>query len=100
MDWALSGLPQRLAILLAPYRSVSSCTSAIARVSMPYRMPGRSGVASASAARKQGPMPLIATPAISLSPAAFTRSSQIALKSAHHTCSASCSAQPGFGSDR
>ena len=46
-------------------------------------------------------MPLIATPAISLSPlAASTSSSQIALKSAHQTVSASCSAQPGLGNDR
>ena len=43
--WLESSVPPRARIASAPYRSVSSAISRVERLSMPYRMAGRSGCA-------------------------------------------------------
>src|SRR5215207_8019622 len=61
-------------------------------------MAGRKGLPPSSAGRRQAPIPLAQTAAIPSS--AFSSNSlQTETKSSHHTFSASCSAQPGRGSE-
>ena len=98
--WVVRSVPPRARIASAPKRSVSSAISRVARMSIPYRIVGRSGMVSPSTGRKHGPMPLTDTPAIDpRSCAAAVSSRAMAMKSAHQTLSASCSAHPGRGRD-
>src|ERR687893_305753 len=61
-------------------------------------MAGRKGLPFSSAGSTHAPMPLVHTAAMPSS-ASPSSSRQTETKSAHHTASASCSAQPGRGSE-
>ena len=61
--WLDSNVPARSRIFCSPNSSVSKSISAVARVSMPYRMAGRNGRRSSSHNTRHGPTPLTHRPA-------------------------------------
>ena len=91
--------PARARMLAPPSRSVSSAASAVARVSIPYRMAGRSGRPALSHASRHGPRPLMPTARIADRPtrSSASRACSSSQDCSHQTACASCSNQPGRG---
>src|SRR6476660_4721235 len=96
--WLDSNVPARSSIFCPPNSSVSKSISAVARVSMPYRMAGRNGRRSSSHNTRHGPTPLTHRPA-TLAPdgTAAISLELMSQTSRHHIPSASTSAHPGRG---
>ncbi len=93
--WLDNVEPQRAKISSAPSSAFSAAIWAPARVSMPYRIAGRSGVPSPSVTSTHGPMPLTPTATTSTSPGAV--SSPASSVNSRHQISASISTWPGAG---
>jgi hypothetical protein len=96
--WLDSNVPARSRMFCSPNSAVSDWISAVARVSTPYRMAGRSGRRSSSHNTRHGPTPLTHMPAMMAPPGICAiRAVLISHTSRHHNASASTSAQPCRG---
>ncbi len=94
-----SAEPERSRMRSAPSCAVRTSISAVARVSIPYRMAGRSGAPDPSTGSRHGPIPLMAV-AVTVDSATGRRvmsSGSSEHDCSHHTACASCSNQPGRG---